>query len=82
MFQFGKPEVSVFPASSKNRGGKLRLGPLVTPYIIEGSKVLVEKGINTFWRLGNQSSLAMSHYGMEIYNNNTIMSSIYTNLEV
>jgi hypothetical protein len=32
--------------------------------------------------LGNQSSPAMTHYGMEIYNNNIIMPSIYTNLEV
>jgi hypothetical protein len=31
--------------------------------------------------LGNGSSLAMTHYGMEIYNNN-IMPSIYTNPEV
>jgi hypothetical protein len=32
--------------------------------------------------LGNQSSPAMAHYGMEIYNNNIIMQSIYTILEV
>jgi hypothetical protein len=32
--------------------------------------------------LGNQSSLAMAHYGMEIYNDNTIMTSIYANPEV
>jgi hypothetical protein len=32
--------------------------------------------------LGNRSSPAMTHYGMEIYNNNIIMPSIYTNPEV
>jgi hypothetical protein len=32
--------------------------------------------------LGNRSSPAMTHYGMKIYNNNIIMSSIYTNPEV
>jgi hypothetical protein len=32
--------------------------------------------------LGNRSSPAMAHYGMEIYNNNTIMPSIYINPEV
>jgi hypothetical protein len=31
---------------------------------------------------GNRSSPAMAHYGMEIYNNNTIMPSIYINPEV
>jgi hypothetical protein len=32
--------------------------------------------------LGNQSSPAIAHYGMEIYNNKTIMASIYTDPEV
>jgi hypothetical protein len=32
--------------------------------------------------LGNRSSPAMAHYGMEIYNENIIMPSIYTNPEV
>jgi hypothetical protein len=32
--------------------------------------------------LENRSSLTMAHYGMGIYNNNTIMPSIYTNPEV
>jgi hypothetical protein len=32
--------------------------------------------------LGNQSSLAMAHYGMEICNNNIIMPYVYTNPEV
>jgi hypothetical protein len=32
--------------------------------------------------LGNGSSPSMTHYGMEIYNNNIIMPSTYTNPEV
>jgi hypothetical protein len=32
--------------------------------------------------LGNRYSPAMTHYGMEIYNNNIIMLSVYTNPEV
>jgi hypothetical protein len=32
--------------------------------------------------LGNQSSPAMTHYGMGIYNNNDIMPSFYANPEV
>jgi hypothetical protein len=32
--------------------------------------------------LGNRSSPTMTHYGIEIYNNNIIMPSIYTNPEV
>jgi hypothetical protein len=32
--------------------------------------------------LGNQSSPTVAHYGMEIYNDTTIMPSIYANLEV
>jgi hypothetical protein len=32
--------------------------------------------------LGNRSSPAMAYCGMEIYNNNIIMTSVYTNLEV
>jgi hypothetical protein len=43
-----------------------------------------KKCINTFFPtlLGNRSSSAMAHYGMEIYNNNAIMPSFYTNPEV
>jgi hypothetical protein len=32
--------------------------------------------------LGNRSSPAIAHFGIGIYNNNTIMSSFYANLEV
>jgi hypothetical protein len=32
--------------------------------------------------LGNRSSPTVAHYGMVIYNNNTIIPSIYANLEV
>jgi hypothetical protein len=90
--RFGKPDIPVFPKnsdcalsrSSSNCAGETRRGSLVIL-----SKVLscsrfdrkVRQHILTT-PLGNRSSLAMAHYGMEIYNNNTIIPSIYDNAEV
>jgi hypothetical protein len=44
-------------------------------FILCGQHILVTP-------LGNRSSQTMAHYGMEIYNNNIIVPSIYTNPEV
>jgi hypothetical protein len=92
MLNLPKPDTPVFLESSdcalarsiSNHAIELRLGSLVIL-----SEVLL---CSCFDRkvhqhilvtlLGNRSSLAMTHYGMEIYNNNTIMASIYANLVV
>jgi hypothetical protein len=90
--QFEKPDTLIFhetsdcaPArSSSNRAGEPRHGSLVNL-----SEVLLCSRLDQKVRqhilmtlLGNRSSPTMAHYGMEIYNNNTIMTSIYVNPEV
>jgi hypothetical protein len=88
--RFRKPDTPVFPRtsncapswSSSNCAGEWRCGSLVML-----SKVLIYSHFDRKVRqhilvtpLGNRYSPAMTHYGMEIYNNNIIMPSIYTNL--
>jgi hypothetical protein len=65
--------------SSSNRVGKPRHGSLVTLF-----EVLLCSRFDRKVRqyilatpLGNRSSPTMTHYGMKIYNDNTIMPSIY-----
>jgi hypothetical protein len=67
--------------SSSSHAGKPRRG---SPIIL--SKELLCSRINQkncehilATPLGNRSFLVVAHYGMEIYNNDTIMPSIYTN---
>jgi hypothetical protein len=56
---------------------------LVTPYINEGSKVLVKRRQHILVTLlRNLSSSAMAHYRIGIYNDNTIIPSIYVNPEL
>jgi hypothetical protein len=90
--RFDKSDTPVFPKTSdcaparsiSNRAGKPRYGSLVTL-----SEVLPCSRFDQKVRqhilvipLGTRSSLAMAHYGMEIYNNNAIMPSFYINPEV
>jgi hypothetical protein len=80
------PEISdcVLDRSSSKCAGKLWHGSLVI--LSEG---LLCSRINRkvcqhilVTPLGNQFSPIMAHYGLEIYNNNIIMPSIYTNPEI
>jgi hypothetical protein len=82
MLWFEKLKVPVLPTSLENRvGAYWHVGDFVYHRRIQGVGKKRHQYI-LVTPMGNRSSLTMVHYGMRIYNNNTIMPSIYTNPEV